>query len=124
MSAVIELPFTLGSTPSSFKAGQPSSLSSPSNATLLPIGQDYVSHSRRQLRQLDFQTDDQQEQQRIQLLNDANKVEEDEDLAGLGEEEESKEILEHDPKEWKVSSVDSGIGIALDMVGNLNRIED
>jgi len=103
MSAIISLPYALGSTPSSFKPGQPSSLSSPSNATLLPIGQDYVSHSRRQLRQLDFSKDDLAEMERLQAISDANRVEEDEDLAGLGEEEESKDVLEYDPKEWKVS---------------------
>lgn len=102
MAAVIDLPFELPAAPSSFKAGSPSSISKLSSATLLPAGPSYIAHARRQLQQLDFAADDAQEEARLQALRDAN-VDVDELDNDIGEEPESAELLERDPKQWKVS---------------------
>ncbi len=102
MAAILDLPFALGAAPSGFKAAGPSSISNISSSTLFPAGPSYLGHVRRQLNQRSFEQDDEAEQSRLEAEIQATGGEDD-DL-GIGEEEESADLLERDPKEWKVSS--------------------
>lgn len=107
MAAVVDLPFSLPSASSGHKAAGPSSLSKPTaDTTLLPVGPSYIAHTRRQLRQLSFEDDDQAEKERLDALKAANSTgEEDVDIP---DEEETQDLLDRDPKEWKVSTHTTG----------------
>lgn len=102
MAAVVQLPYTLPPASSSHKLAKSSPISPPrSDATLLPAGPSYIAHTRRQLRQLDFDADDEAERVRLEELKKADMGDgDDEDLP---EEEESRDLLDRDPKDWKVS---------------------
>ena len=105
MAVVLDLPFELPAAPSSFKAGSSSSISKPSTNTLLPVGSSFVAQQRRSLRQIDFATDDAQEEVRLKALKDSQSNGVDELDNDIGEEPESAELLARDPKQWKVSFV-------------------
>ena len=107
MTAVVQLPYSLPPASSSHKVASPSAISAPSSsATLLPAGPSYIAHTRRQLGQLDFDADDDAEQARLEELRKADTIDgDDEDLP---EEEESRDLLDRDPKEWKVRLALSG----------------
>lgn len=102
MAAVLDLPFTLGSGPSGFKPSAPASISKPSTSTIFPAGPSYIGHVRRRLNQRTFEQDDEEEMARLAAELDAAGVEDEGDL-GIGDEPESADLLERDPKEWKVS---------------------
>lgn len=103
MTAVVQLPYTLPSVSSSHKVTKALPITAPSfDAILLPAGPSYIAHTRRQLRQLDFDADDEQEKIRLEELKKADAGDgDDEDLP---EEAESRDLLDRDPKEWKVST--------------------
>jgi hypothetical protein len=70
---------------------------------LLPAGPAYLDHVRRAIKNLTFEEHDrlaEEERKRHKALLEAGTPGED-DL-GVGEEEESEELLSLDPKEWKV----------------------
>ncbi|EPQ29492.1 uncharacterized protein PFL1_02711 [Pseudozyma flocculosa PF-1] len=100
MSAVIDLPFELAAAPSGFKPGQPSKLSAPGNQVLFPVGPAFVGYKRRELKQIDFATDDQHEADRL-AAEAANASNGDDAEVDVGDEPESQDLLERDPKEWK-----------------------
>lgn len=71
--------------------------------TLLPAGPSYLRYVRRKNANLSFEEDDAaqaEEQARHAELNTDGA--EDELYKGIGDDEESEELLERDPKEWKV----------------------
>ncbi|PWN30256.1 DnaJ-domain-containing protein [Jaminaea rosea] len=100
MAAVVDLPFELPAAPSSFKPSAPASISKLGQETILPAGPSYVAHTRRQLRQLDFAADDAQEQARLDELNKLNGADDELDN-DIGDEPESADLLNRDPKQWK-----------------------
>lgn len=69
---------------------------------LIPVGPAYLAHVRRVVHDLSFEEHDkhvEEEQKRRRNLEQ----EADEDDLGVGDEEETEDILLLDPKEWKVS---------------------
>ena len=69
---------------------------------LLPVGTAYIAHVRRAINNHTFEQHDElaDEARRLALTNGgANNFEDD---LGIGDEEESEELLRLDPKEWKV----------------------
>ena len=70
---------------------------------LLPVGRAYLAHVRREIDKLTFEEYDKrekEEQRRRETLNgDALNPEDD---LGVGDEEETLDLLSLDPKEWKV----------------------
>lgn len=70
---------------------------------LLPAGAAYLAHVRRAVHNLSFEEHDkhaEEEQKRFEALN-GNGLNGEDDL-GVGDEEETEDILSLDPKEWKV----------------------
>lgn len=115
MTAVIQLPYTLPSASSSHKTVNPSPITPPNfDAVLLPAGPSYIAHTRRQLRQLDFDADDEAEQARLDELKKSGLNDgDDEDLP---EEEESRDLLDRDPKEWKVRALSLLLGLEAKLI--------
>jgi DnaJ homolog subfamily C member 2 len=68
------------------------------------VGSAYLAHARRTIhkRTLQEDLDELREQQRLLEENKANGAFNDEDDLGVGDEEESPELLARDAKEWKV----------------------
>lgn len=70
---------------------------------LIPAGPAYLAHIRRAVHNLTFEEHDkhaEEERQRFEAANGGNGSIED-DL-GVGDEEETEDLLTLDPKEWKV----------------------
>lgn len=69
---------------------------------LIPVGPAYLAHVRRVVHDLSFEEHDKHveevEKRRRNLEQEA-----DEDDLGVGDEEETEDVLSLDPKEWKVS---------------------
>lgn len=75
---------------------------------LLPVGQAYLAHVQRAVHKLSFEEHDkhaEEERKRLEALN-GNGAGPEDDL-GVGDEEETEDLLSLDPKEWKVSCVRS-----------------
>ena len=73
---------------------------------LLPAGPAYLAHIRRAVHKLTFEEHDkhaEEESKRLADLN-GNGVNGEDDL-GVGDEEETEDLLTLDPKEWKVRSL-------------------
>lgn len=100
MSVFIDLPYELTAGPSGFKPGQPSSLSAPVQQSLEPVGSAFLAYKRRELNSLSFAQDDKSIADQLAAEAASNAVNGDDD-AGVGDEQESEELLERDPKEWK-----------------------
>ena len=69
---------------------------------LLPAGAAYLAHVRRQVHNLSHEEIDRQAEEERKRLAAANGDDNGEDDLGVGEEEESEELLAQDAKEWKV----------------------
>jgi len=70
--------------------------------SLIPVGPAYLAHVRRTVHDLSFEEHDkhvEEEKRRKDLDQEAFE----EDDLGVGDEEETEELLWSDPKEWKVS---------------------
>lgn len=70
---------------------------------LLPAGPAYLAHVKRAVHKLSFEEHDkhaEEERKRLEALN-GNGANGDDDL-GVGDEEETEDLLSLDPKEWKV----------------------
>ena len=73
---------------------------------LLPAGEAYLAHVRRAVHKLTFEEHDkhaEEERKRLEALNGTGASVED-DL-GVGDEEETEDLLLLDPKEWKVRAI-------------------
>lgn len=73
---------------------------------LLPAGEAYLAHVRRAVHKLTFEEHDkhaEEERKRLEALNGTGASVED-DL-GVGDEEETEDLLLLDPKEWKVRPI-------------------
>lgn len=70
---------------------------------MYPSGPAFEAHARRILNQRSFAEDDHLEKERLSA-NGNGVVEEDDADAELGNEQEDRDLLELDPKQWKVSS--------------------
>jgi hypothetical protein len=74
--------------------------------TLLPVGPAYLAHVRRELYNLSFEEQDkriEEDSKRLGSLNN-DSVNGEDDL-GVGDEEETEDLLSLDPKEWKVHTI-------------------
>ena len=70
---------------------------------LIPVGPAYLAHVRRVVHDLSFEEHDKHvEEEQKRRRNLEQEADEDDDL-GVGDEEETEDILLLDPKEWKVS---------------------
>lgn len=71
--------------------------------TLLPVGPAYLAHVHRAVHNLSFEEHDKHAEEARKRLDELNGVGlNGEDDLGVGDEEESAELLLQDPKEWKV----------------------
>lgn len=75
----------------------------PSTRTLHPVGSAYLAHARRII-QKRTHDDDEREADELAKQRAAAFAADAEDDLGVGEEEESPELLARDAKEWKVRS--------------------
>ncbi len=90
---------------------------------LLPVGAAYLAHVRRAVHNLSFEEHDkhaEEEQKRFKALN-GNGLNGEDDL-GVGDEEETEDILSLDPKEWKVSPFSEFSTISSPHVSRRNKI--
>jgi DnaJ homolog subfamily C member 2 len=71
---------------------------------LLPVGPAYLAHVRRVIHDLSFEEYDKREEERtrLQSLNGSAEIEDD---LGVGDEEETEDLLLLDSKEWKVNAL-------------------
>ncbi|SOV07231.1 probable ZUO1 - zuotin [Ustilago sp. UG-2017a] len=113
MSVFIDLPYELSAAPAGFKPGQSSAstLSAPSTHTLQPVGPAFLAHKRRQLNNLSFAEDDKIIGDKLAAEAAAAAANGDDD-AGVGDEEESAELLARDPKEWKTQDHYAVLGLS------------
>ena len=102
MATVTTLPITLGALPSSWSKPAPAKPSAPASLPVYPAGPSFIGAARRHILQRSFEEDDKHYAAAREAKAAAAKSAEGETLfPGLGEEEESKETLSSDPKEWK-----------------------
>ncbi|KAK6200138.1 DnaJ domain-containing protein [Scheffersomyces amazonensis] len=71
-----------------------------------PVGRFFLAHASRTLRGHTWS-----EFEKLEAEKNVKKVEEDEDL-DLGDEEQSAELLEHDPREWKTADLYAVLGLS------------
>lgn len=98
------------STASSGKAG---SLSSPIKHTVFPAGPSFIRSTVRNHLQRSFEDDDKIHADHAASLKVGDAEELGPDFDGLGEEQESAEILNLDPKEWKKQDHYAVLGASL-----------
>ncbi|GAA5975919.1 hypothetical protein JCM11641_002838 [Rhodosporidiobolus odoratus] len=99
--SVVQLNFALPPLSKQYKAPEFKPLSPPSTSgAVFAAGPSFHAHARRILDQRSFAEDDRLEKERI-AANGGDAVEEEDKDADLGTEEESKDLLEMDPKKWK-----------------------
>ncbi|KAI0922990.1 hypothetical protein AcW1_002509 [Taiwanofungus camphoratus] len=104
MATVIELPVVPPPLPGTWSppAGSKKSISPLVGRRLLPAGPAYLSHVRRAVHNLSFEEHDrhaEDERKRLEALNGTG-VNGEDDL-GVGDEDETEDLLSLDPKEWK-----------------------
>ncbi|BGP48229.1 Zuotin [Rhodotorula kratochvilovae] len=100
-ATVIQLDVALPPLTGDYKAPTFSSISAPSTSgAVYPAGPAFHTHARRILNQRSFADDDRLEKERLDANGNGEVVEDDAD-AGLGDEEEDRDLLEMDPKRWK-----------------------
>jgi len=98
MASIATIPLTLTAPPSSYKPPKPSPISSTKSLPYYQAGPSFIASARRSILSRTFTEDDEAQAH----LQSTNKVADEEVLyPGLGEEEESRELLSNDPKEWK-----------------------
>lgn len=101
MVPVVDIPFALPAAPANYAAPAASTSAVPlATAKVEPAGPAFLGFIRRSLRQSSFAEDDALMKQRLADHAAAN-AEVDELDNDIGEEPESEELLESDPKEWK-----------------------
>ncbi|SPO25028.1 probable ZUO1 - zuotin [Ustilago trichophora] len=113
MSVFIDLPYELSAAPASFKPGQSSAttLSAPATHLLQPVGPAFLAHKRRELNNLSFSEDDKIISDSLAAAAAAAAANGDDD-AGVGDEDESDELLARDPKEWKTQDHYAVLGLS------------
>ncbi|KZT01331.1 DnaJ-domain-containing protein [Laetiporus sulphureus 93-53] len=104
MADVVELPVVPPPPPSSWTPPTSSgkSISPLVERKLLPVGPAYLAHVKRAVHKLTFEEHDkhaEDERKRLEVLHGAG-INGEDDL-GVGDEEETEELLSLDPKEWK-----------------------
>ncbi|TDL20653.1 DnaJ-domain-containing protein [Rickenella mellea] len=103
MASVIHLPLLTPPLPKNWSPPEPSakSISKLSQRVLLPVGPAYLAHVRRAVNNRTFEDDDlAEEERRAAEAGSASGLDGEDDL-GVGDEEETEELLALDPKEWK-----------------------
>ncbi|WFD24016.1 hydroxymethylglutaryl-CoA lyase [Malassezia equina] len=101
MAAIVDLPFALPPAPANYAPAAASTSGVSLDKTVLtPTGEGFLGYFRRRLNQNTFEQDDALMKQRLADHEAAN-AEVDELDNDIGEEPESAELLESDPKEWK-----------------------
>lgn len=95
--------FTLGTAPSGYsKPSSTTKLSKPVELPVYPAGPSFISSARRQILQRSYENDDKAIIASREAQAKLNTSGQEGDLyPGLGEEQEDKETLALDPKEWK-----------------------
>ncbi|EST10198.1 DnaJ [Kalmanozyma brasiliensis GHG001] len=113
MSVFIDLPHELSAPASGFKPGQSSAsvLSAPKTHVLQPVGPAFLAYKRRQLNNLTFAEDDKIIGDSLAAAAAAAAANGDDD-AGVGDEDESDELLARDPKEWKTQDHYAVLGLS------------
>lgn len=114
MSVFVDLPFELSAAPAGFKPGQSSAttLSAPASHVLQPVGSALLAHKRRELNQLSFADDDKIIADSLAAAAAAAAAANGDDDAGVGDEQESEELLARDPKEWKTQDHYAVLGLS------------
>ncbi|GAA5947968.1 hypothetical protein JCM3765_007049 [Sporobolomyces pararoseus] len=98
---VVALDFALPVKTSSYKPASFAPLSAPSTSgAVYPAGPAFHAHARRILNQRTFAEDDKLERE-LAAQNGTQVEEEDDQDADLGGEQESRDVLEQDPRKWK-----------------------
>ncbi|EMD37170.1 hypothetical protein CERSUDRAFT_84203 [Gelatoporia subvermispora B] len=104
MASVVQLPVVPPCLPASWSSAEPTakSVSPLVERRLLPAGAAYLAHVKRAVHNLTFEEHDkhvEEERKKLEALNgDGSNGEDD---LGIGEEEETEELLSLDAKEWK-----------------------
>ena len=102
MASIGTIALTLTTAPSGYSKPSPKKLSSPVQLPVYPAGPSFIGSARRQILQRSFEQDDAEVTASREAYAAANNVAGEGDLyPGLGEEEEEKDLLANDPKEWK-----------------------
>jgi hypothetical protein len=70
---------------------------------LIPVGPAYLAHVRRTVHDLSFEEHDKHVEEEQKRRRDLEQEGYEEDDLGVGDEEETEDLLSLDPKEWKVS---------------------
>lgn len=103
MATVVALPLTIPAAPAGYtKAAASGKPTAPVERQVYPAGPSYISYARRELLQLSFEEDDKATSSAraaaaaLKLANAEEVL-----FPGLGEEQEHKDLLAADPKEWK-----------------------
>ncbi|KAI0324116.1 DnaJ-domain-containing protein [Cubamyces sp. BRFM 1775] len=104
MATIVELSIVPPPLPANWTAPSASgkSVSPLVERRLLPVGQAYLAHVQRAVHNLSFEEHDkhaEEERKRLEALN-GNGAGPEDDL-GVGDEEETEDLLQLDPKEWK-----------------------
>ena len=110
MATVIDLPYALPAASGSASAPSTSALQL-APIKLEPAGSAFLGFERRALRNSSFADDDQLVRERVSAYLDANKEVNELDN-DIGEEPESAELLELDPKEWKTQDHYAVLGLS------------
>lgn len=103
MASVVPISLTIPAAPAGYSkpkaSGKPTA---PVARQVYPAGPSYISYARRELLQRSFAEDDEATSSARAAAASRAKASETEVLyPGLGEEEETKDVLASDPKEWK-----------------------
>lgn len=69
---------------------------------LIPVGPAYLAHVRRVVHDLSFEEHDKHVEEEQKRRRNLEQGADEEDDLGVGDEEETEDILSLDPKEWKV----------------------
>ena len=105
MTTIIDVPVHLTAPPASFNASssKPSSISKPLDAKLYQVGRAYLAYAQRKLAQRSFDDDDayQQEEMMKRMKDGKGSGGPIDDDLGVGDEMESFQLLQADPKQWK-----------------------
>ncbi|QRW13229.1 DnaJ domain protein [Ceratobasidium sp. AG-Ba] len=104
MATIVDVAYTPKVIPSGWSpaASSSSNIDVSTQRTLLPAGPSYLGHVRRTTSNLTFEQDDAAQAEELARQKAQQEGDEDEEkYKGIGDEEESEDLLMRDPKEWK-----------------------
>lgn len=104
MATIVDVQYTPKALPSGWAPAASSSnpIAASTQRSLIPAGPSYLGYVRRKTQNLTFEVDDKLQAEEAARHAELNGVDPEEELyRGIGDEEESEDLLMRDPKEWK-----------------------